>query len=180
MVKISVSVWSDEELREKFKSLSKKGDWDKECKTCKYPEFLHKSQCLRSSTMEKGAEGVFAELWKAWSEFKERMDPIRSEYEDEIEKSREKLEEDWERYRKDKEEMEKRQETSEFLLGMKAMSDAYASAITKENENLIKQLLGRPNKLVKPAKVPSWSKSMKLEAYLKALEVWTEMNKDVS
>ena len=140
MVKISVSVWSDEELREKFKSLSKKGDWDKECKTCKYPEFLHKAQCLRSSTMEKGKEGWLAELWKAWSEFRERMDPIRSEYEDEIEKSKEKLEEDLERYRKDKEEMDKRQETSEFLIGMKAMSDAYASAITKENENLIKQL----------------------------------------
>merc|ERR1712034_275061 len=60
------------------------------------------------------------------------------------------------------------------------MSDAYASAITKGKENLIKQLQGRPNKLVKPAKVPSWTKSMKLEAYLNALEVWMEMNKDVS
>ena len=61
MVKISVSVWSKEELREKLESLSKKGDWDKECKTCKYPEFLHKYQCLRSSTMEKGEEGWFAD-----------------------------------------------------------------------------------------------------------------------
>ena len=104
------------------------------------------------------------------------MDPIRSEYEDEIEKSKEKLEEDLERYRKDKEEMDKRQETSEVLIGMKAMSEAYASAITKGNENLIKQLQGRPNKLVKLAKVPSSNKSMKLEAYLKALEVWREMN----
>ena len=85
-----------------------------------------------------------------------------------------------EKYRKDKEEMDKRQETSEFLIGMKAMSDAYASAITKGNENLIKQLQGRPNKLVKLAKVPSWTNSMKLEAYLKELEVWMEMNKDVS
>ena len=33
---------------------------------------------------------------------------------------------------------------------------------------------------VKPAKVPSWSKDMKLDAYLKALEVWIEMNSDVS
>ena len=33
---------------------------------------------------------------------------------------------------------------------------------------------------MKPAKVPSWTKSMKLEAYLKALEVWKEINKDVS
>ena len=155
MVKISVSVWSDEELREKFKSLSKKGDWDKECKTCKYPEFLHKSQCLRSSTMEKGAEGVFAELWEAWSEFKEKMDPIRREYEDEIEKSKEKYEEVLEKYKKDKEEMEKRQSSSDILVGMKQMSVAMSHAITKGNENMCKLLQGRPNKLVKPAKVPS-------------------------
>merc|ERR1711873_229882 len=55
-----------------------------------------------------------------------------------------------------------------------------SGALTKGNQNLIRQLQGRPNKLVKPAKVPSWPKSMKLEAYLKALEVWMEMNKDVS
>ena len=108
------------------------------------------------------------------------MDLIVSEYEDNIERSREKLDEDLERYRKDNEEMNKRQKTSEFFIGIKAMSDAYTSAITKRNENLIRQLQGRPNKLVKPAKVPSWSKSMKLEAYLKALEVCMEMNKDVS
>ena len=38
----------------------------------------------------------------------------------------------------------------------------------------------RPNKLVKPAKVPSWSKGMKLDVYVKSLQVWMEMNKDVS
>ena len=123
MVKISVSVWSDEELREKFKSLSKKGDWDKECKTCKYPEFLHKAQCLRSSKVE---EGEFAELWKAWSEFREKMEPIRREYEDDLEKSMEK-------YKKDKEEMEKKQNSSEFLIGMKQLGDA----IAKGNETCV-------------------------------------------
>ena len=97
------------------------------------------------------------------------MDPIRREYENEIEKNMEK-------YKKDKEEMHKRQTRSEFLIGMKQLGDA----IAKGNENMCKMLQGRPNKLVKPAKVPSWSKSMKLEAYLKALEVWREINKDVS
>ena len=47
-----------------------------------------------------------------------------------------------EKYRKDNEEMDKRQETSEFFIGMKAMSDAYANAITKGNENFIQQLQG--------------------------------------
>ena len=123
---MSVNKWSDEELKEKFNNLLKKGDWDKECKTCKYPEFLHKGQCLRSSKVE---EGEFAELWKAWSEFKEKMDPIRREYEDEIEKSMEK-------YKKDKEEMDKRQSSSDILIGMKQMSDA----IMKVNENMCKLL----------------------------------------
>ena len=35
-------------------------------------------------------------------------------------------------------------------------------------------------KLGKPAKVPGWTKEMKLDVYLKALEVWMETNKDVS
>ena len=167
-----VSEWSDEELKEKFKNLTKKGDWDKECKTCKYPELLHKAQCrIKAYILGRGTEGWKVELWETWSEFRERMDLIVSEYEDEIEKGREKLEEELENTRKENEEMAKRQEMSEFLTGMKAMSEAYANAITKGNDNLIKQLQGRPNKLVKPAKVPSWTKSMKLEAYLKALEV---------
>merc|ERR1711867_310119 len=38
----------------------------------------------------------------------------------------------------------------------------------------------RPNQLVKPAVVPSWSKGMKLQAYKKSIEVWMEMNKDMS
>ena len=38
----------------------------------------------------------------------------------------------------------------------------------------------RPSKLVKPAKVPIWSKGMKLDIYVKALEVWMEMNKYIS
>merc|ERR1712240_628103 len=59
---------------------------------------------------------------------------------------------------------------------MKQMTDA----ITKGNEKICEAFKGRPNKLVKPAKVPIWSKYMKLDEYLKALEVWMEMNSDVS
>ena len=130
--------------------------------------------------MERGTEGWKADLWETWSEFKERMDLIVSEYEDEMERNREKLEEELEAYKQVNEEMQERQASNEFLIGIKQMSDAISGAMTKGNENLTRQLQGRPNKLVKPAKVPSWTKSMKLEAYLKALEVWREMNKDVS
>ena len=59
---------------------------------------------------------------------------------------------------------------------MKQISDA----ITKENEKKCEVFKDRLNKLVKPAKIPSWSKDKKLDAYLKVVEVWIEMNKDVS
>ena len=39
MVKISVDLWSENDLKNKFDALSRKGDWDKECDKCKNPEF---------------------------------------------------------------------------------------------------------------------------------------------
>ena len=38
----------------------------------------------------------------------------------------------------------------------------------------------RTAKLVKPARVPAWTKEMTLAVYLKALEAWMEQNKDMS
>ena len=181
--------YSDEELKERFDSLGKKGEWDKECRTCRYPKLLHDrdKQCLKPSTMEKGTEGWKADLWEIWSEFKAKMDVIVNEHDAEMERDRNSweeekriLEEELEVYKQVNEEMQEKQAGNDFLKGMKDIGDAISSALTKGNENLIKQLQGKPSKLVKPAKVPSWTKSMKLEAYLKALEVWTEMNKDVS
>ena len=80
MTKIFVSEYSDEELKERFNSLVKKGEWDKECRTCKYPKLLHNTQCLKPTAMERGTEGWKAELWETWSEFREIMDLIVSEY----------------------------------------------------------------------------------------------------
>ena len=37
----------------------------------------------------------------------------------------------------------------------------------------------RPAKLTKPAKVPSWTKDMSLETYVKQLTTWHEINEDV-
>ena len=45
---------------------------------------------------------------------------------------------------------------------------------------MIEAMKGKTTKLVMPAKDPGWTKEMKLDVYLKALEVWMEMNKDVS
>ena len=73
-------------------------------------------------------------------------------------------------------EMAKRQSNIELLLGLQNMTDA----IINGNREMINGFKDRPSKLVKPAKVPSWSKGMKLDVYVKVLEVWMEMNKDVS
>merc|ERR1712082_144453 len=64
--------------------------------------------------------------------------------------------------------MEKRQTNSDILEGLKSMTDA-----------LINGNIERPSKLVKPAKVPSWCKGMKLKAYKKSIKVWMENNKDM-
>ena len=141
--------YSDEDLKERFNGLGKKREWDKECRICRYPKLLHDRDkpCLKPSAMDKTAtDGWKADLWETWSEFKARMDVIVSEYEDEMERNREKFEEELEAYRQDREEMHERQASNEFLIGIKQMSDAISGAMTKGNENLIRQLQGRPNK----------------------------------
>ena len=37
----------------------------------------------------------------------------------------------------------------------------------------------RPAKLTKPAKVPSWTKDMSLETYIKQLTAWQQINEDI-
>ena len=75
MVKINVESFSEEELRKRFNALGRKGDWDKECESCKNPQLLHKANGTRK--VEVG-EAEFSELWKVWSTFKAKMEPIRN------------------------------------------------------------------------------------------------------
>ena len=65
---------------------------------------------------------------------------------------------------------------SDISVGMKQIAYAFTIGIAA----MVEVMKGRPNKLVKPAKVPSWTKNMILDVYFKALEVWMEMNNDVS
>ena len=39
---------------------------------------------------------------------------------------------------------------------------------------------GKAAKIVKPAKVPVWTQKMELRTYMKALDIWTEQNRDLS
>ena len=152
MVKIVVESFSEDALRKLFDDLSKKEYWDEECSLCSMPTMLHKGSCTRISEV---TEAEYSDLWKAWGVYKKKMEPIRRWYKDE---------------------MEKRQANSELLQGLQNMTDA----IINGNKEMYNGFKDRPSKLVKPAKVPSWSKGMKLDVYVKALEVWMEMNKDVS
>ena len=144
-MKVVVESFGEDALRKLFCDLSHKEDWDEECSLCSMPTLLHKGSCSRKTEVR---EAEHSDLWKSWSLFRKKMEPIRKWYKDD---------------------MEKRQANSELLQGLQNMTDA----IINGNKD-------RPNKLVKPAKVPSWSKGMKLEAYEKSLEVWMEMNKDLS
>ena len=68
---------------------------------------------------------------------------------------------------------------SDFLIGLNKIVEATTMNMTAMIETFKGSNIGT-TKLVKPAKVPGWTKEMKLDVYLKALEVWMETNKDVS
>ena len=127
MVKIVVESFGEDALRKLFCDLSHKEDWDEECSLCSMPTLLHCDtsgkrigSCSRKTEV---SQAEHSDLWKSWSLFRKKMEPIRKWYKDD---------------------MEKRQANSEFLHGLQNMTDA----IINGNKD-------RPNKLVKPAKVPS-------------------------
>ena len=153
MVKINVESLSEGELRKRFSELSRKGDWDKECEACKNPVLLHKTNCTRK--VEVG-EAEFSELWKIWSAFKAKMEPIRKWHGDE---------------------MEKRQQNSELLLGLQNMTEA----ITKGNKEMCNVFKDRPNKLVKPIekqKVQEIVELLKLKHGRTRIEELEELTED--
>merc|ERR1712112_189282 len=129
-------------LRKLFIDLSHKHDWDEECELCSMPTLLHRDtsgkRILGSCT--RRTELTDAAQNKADSEILKAWSLFRKKMQP-IRK--------W--YRDD---MQKRQTNSDILEGLKSMTDA----IIKGNKE-------RPNKPVKPAKVPSWCKGMKLQAY---------------
>ena len=59
MVKITVENLSEEELRKKWKELTRKEGWDNERETYRMPEMLHKGACTRKTEV---GEAEFREL----------------------------------------------------------------------------------------------------------------------
>ena len=134
MVKIVVESFGEDALRKLFCDLSHKEDWDEECSLCSMPTLLHKGSCSRKAEI---GEAEHSDLWKSWSLFRKNMEPIRKEY---------------------KEEMDKKLRNSELLKGLQEMTAANQKRLQEMTEAIMSGNRDRPNKLVKPAKVPSWSK----------------------
>ena len=74
MVKIVVESFSEDALRKLFNVLTNKEYWDEECPLCSMPQMLHKGPCTRKSEV---GEAEHSDLWKAWSLYRKKMEPIR-------------------------------------------------------------------------------------------------------
>ena len=100
MVKIVVESFGEDALRKLFEDMSHKEYWDQECSLCSMPTLLHKGPCTRKTEI---GEAEHSDLWKSWSLYRKKMDPIRKWYKDD---------------------MEKRQVNSELLQGLENMTAA--------------------------------------------------------
>ena len=85
MVKIVVESFGEDALRKLFEDLSHKEYWDEECSLCSMPTMLHKGPCTRKTEI---GEAEHSDLWKSWSLYRKKMEPIRRWYKDDMEKGR--------------------------------------------------------------------------------------------
>merc|ERR1712030_208507 len=91
-----------------------------------------------------------------------------------------------------------KKETEEGILleGLKKLENSREEGLKKlmvqisgqntENMNVLVESLNakkddsvRPARVTKPAKVPTWTKDITLETYIKQIETWNEVNEDV-
>ena len=149
MAPLPVETYPEDFLKGLYMNLKDKDDWDNECELCKLPTLLH-------------ADAQGNRIHGACT----RNQDIT---EDDITK-----------------------EWTIFNKRMKAVRDQCKEELRSQNlenkvDNMEKHMTaainelrkGTTNKLIKPAKVPSWSKGMKLTPFIKSLEVWLETNKDL-
>ena len=150
---------SNDDLKKHLASQIALEDWMDECSKCGYPRLLHKDYVLhRDATCTRGMEvpNILRENWKAYTQ---RVKPILKIIKD-----------------KTRKEMEQ----GVLLQGLRELIDSNTENI-KSLLNVKKKELStsnnsssspRPAKLTKPTKVPSWTKEMSLETYVKQLTTW--------
>merc|ERR1711989_15675 len=86
---------------------------------------------------------------------------------------------EWEEFRKILKEIRKRYKEKRRTLDLE---EKVNNIINLQNEvtTAIKAIqIGTTNKLIKPAKIPVWSKGMQLTPFIKSLEVWMENNREL-
>ena len=141
---IKVENFGEDELKKLYSDLYDKEDWFEECALCRMPTMLHRDidgKRIGSCTRKTSTS---EEYGNSWSLFKRKMKSVISWYRDD---------------------MDKKRANNEFMEVMKTNQEMM--------KNLVETMMnsrGTTNKLIKPAKVPSWCKGMKIESYKKSLE----------
>ena len=138
-------------------------DWTDECSKCGYPKLLHKDHVLhRDATSTRGAE-VPNILKENWKDYTQRVKPIvRMMREEAIKEAGQ-----------EKEQGVLLQGLRELIdLNTENMKSFFQNLRKREHSPSVNPSSHRPAKLTKPAKVPSWTKDMSLETYVKQLTTW--------
>ena len=84
-----------------------------------------------------------------------------------------------------KEDQKKEMEQEVLLQGLKELVNTITEGnkshlnVKKSEQTPMSPSSQKPRKLTKPAKVPSWTKDMSLETYVKQLTTWQEINEDI-
>ena len=144
-------------------------DWTEECSKCGYPKLLHKDHVLhRDAACTRGAEvpNILKENWKAYTQ---RVKPLIRMLRDEAIKV-----------------AVQEKEQGVILQGLREIIDSNTENIKsllnvrkREHSPSVHPSSHRPAKLTKPGKVPTWTKDMSLETYVKQLTTWQQINEDI-
>ena len=159
---------TNDNLKKRLASQIALEDWTDECSKYGYPKLLHKDYVLHhdaACTQEIEVPNILRENWK---ELNKRVKPILKIM---------------------KEDFKKDMEQGILMQGLKDLinfnTESMAILINLQKSEVSTSLshdasTARVSKLTKPAKVPSWTKDMSLETYVKQLATWQDINEDVS
>ena len=123
------------------------------------PQMLHKVACTRR---DEANAFEFERISTQWESFLNRMRNIIK----------------WKNEQEDKDNFRKGMQNNQIEMLQKFME-----AQEKLGEKMVEAVKGTANrattKIVKTAKVPTWTQKMSLENYLKSLSVWMHQNEDI-
>ena len=153
MAPLPVETYPEFALKNLYMTLEDKDDWDNPCELCKLPTLLDADvQGNRiHGACTRNQEITEDDITKEWTTYNKKMKAVRSQCKEEL----------------------RSQNLENKVDNMGKNIEKYMTAAINEMRK------GTINKLIKPAKVPSWTKGMKLTPFIKSIEVWLETNKDL-